>query len=172
MVELRALYAICLQAVNPQATKVKSLVDRLLKDRQGVRWTPDKATGPATLAVCQWLSTTKVENQRFALKVLVNGQLAKELSFDRNTRTQTINVAAGLIKERGKQRIQFQLTGRGQFTYQCRLLGFRRSSTPQIDSRLERVADITSRHRWNEMESRSREGSISCVAATGLFTIR
>ena len=37
---------------------------------------------------------------------------------------QTVNVPTKLLDAQGKQRVNFQLTGRGQFTYQCVLSGF------------------------------------------------
>jgi uncharacterized protein YfaS (alpha-2-macroglobulin family)/tetratricopeptide (TPR) repeat protein len=120
--ELRALYARGLQKVNPQDPKLKELVDWLLAHRTGHRWAPDKATGPAALALCDWFAKSRFEGDRYKLAVFVNDVQAKELDVDPAAGTQTIDVPASLLTE-GKQRINFQITGRGRYSYQCILGG-------------------------------------------------
>ena len=122
--ELKALYAIALQEAAPKSTKIEPVVERLLSDRQGARWSPDKATGPATLAAAQWLEGTKFETDRYQIDLMVNDQHVETVVFDRDTRAQVFEVPREILKPRGKQRIQFRLTGRGQFTYQCELQGY------------------------------------------------
>ena len=41
---------------RPTSPKAKELVDWLLAHRTGHRWSPEKATGPATLALCDWFA--------------------------------------------------------------------------------------------------------------------
>jgi len=121
--ELRALYALAVQQVRPKAPEAKELVDWLLAHRTGHRWTPDKATGPAAIALCQWFAESRFAGEHYRLKVFVNDVLAEELDVDQAAVTQTVDVPAGLLKE-GKQRINFQIAGRGRYTYQCILGGF------------------------------------------------
>ncbi|MHB1035874.1 MAG: tetratricopeptide repeat protein [Pirellulales bacterium] len=121
--ELRALYALALVKISPEAAKTKELVDWLLANRTGYRWSPDKATGPATLALCEWFAKSKFEADRYKLTVFVNDNEAKVLDIDQTSGTQTIDVPAALLVK-GKQRINFQITGRGRYTYQCVLGGF------------------------------------------------
>ena len=52
------------QAVSPQSPKAKELVDWLLAHRVGHRWSPDKATGPATLALCHWFAESRFEGEQ------------------------------------------------------------------------------------------------------------
>jgi len=121
--ELRALVALALQKVTPKAPKAKDLVDWLLANRVGHRWAPDKATGPAALALCEWFAESRFEGEHYRLAVFVNDVQAQVLEFDQASGTQTIDVPARLLKP-GKQRVNFQITGRGRYTYQCVLGGF------------------------------------------------
>ena len=121
--ELRAMYALALQGVRPKDPKVGDMVEWLLANRVGNRWNPDKATGPATLAACNWFARSKFETERYELTVFVNDKEVKKLDFNQHARTQTVNVPAELLQP-GKQRVNFQLNGRGRFSYQCVMEGF------------------------------------------------
>ncbi|HIQ22211.1 MAG TPA: tetratricopeptide repeat protein, partial [Planctomycetes bacterium] len=121
--ETWALYALALQQLTPQAPQTKSSVQWLLAHRVGPRWEPDRATGPATLALCRWFAGRRVETQRYQIAVFVNDVQAAVLQIDGRSGTQEIAVPARLLHE-GRQRINFQLTGRGRYTYQCLLGGF------------------------------------------------
>jgi len=122
--ELRALACLGWQAVNPKSPKVQPLVDWLLANRTGHRWMPDKATGPAALALCRWFGESRFEGERYTLTVFVNDVRVKALEFDKTAGTQVIDVPAKLLKPGAKQRINFQLTGRGRYAYQAVLGGF------------------------------------------------
>ncbi len=127
--ELRALYALAIQEVSStrqeRSASAKEQIDWLLAHRTGHRWTPDKATGPATLALCRWFAANRFEAEHYKLTVFVNDVQAKVLQIDQASGTlmKTIDVPSRLLKP-GKQRINFQITGRGRYTYQCILGGF------------------------------------------------
>jgi tetratricopeptide (TPR) repeat protein len=121
--ELRALYALALQKVSPKEPKAKAEIDWLLAHRTGHRWMPDKATGPAALALTQWFAENRFQSEHYKLSLFVNDVQAAVLDIDQNSGTQTIDVPAASLKP-GKQRINFQITGRGQYSYQCILGGF------------------------------------------------
>lgn len=123
LVEPRALHALALQAVSPQAPKAKELVDWLLAHRNGHRWSPDKATGPAALALCRWFADSRFEGERYKLTIWVNDHQAKVLDMDGAKATQVIDVPADLMAEE-KQRVHFDVEGRGRYTYQVVLAGF------------------------------------------------
>jgi len=123
--EVRAIYALGLEKVTPGDGRLKEQIDWLMANRTGHRWAPDKATGPAMLASCRWFARSRFKDERYKLTVFVNDHLAKELEIDADSRTQTIDVPAELLSENGqKQRVRFELNGRGRFTYQCVLGGF------------------------------------------------
>jgi len=157
--ELRALYALGVQEVRPQAAEAKELVDWLLAHRTGHRWRPEKATGPAALALCRWFAQSRFEGERYQLEVFVNDVRVKVLEIDPAAGTQTIDVPARYLAPGespgakspgakspgatlGKQRINFQIDGRGRYSYQCILGGFvpaeKLVSTTQ-DWRIERT---------------------------------
>ncbi|MHC4401725.1 MAG: tetratricopeptide repeat protein, partial [Planctomycetota bacterium] len=122
-VELRALYAVAIQKAVGRSPEAQRLVDWLLTHRLGNRWSPEKATGPAALALCRWYAESRFEDEHYRLAVFVNDVQAKVLEVDAGSGTQRIDVPTSALED-GKQRITFQLTGRGRYTYQCILSGF------------------------------------------------
>jgi len=122
-VETRALAALAWQKVKPTAPAVKELADWLLAHRTGHRWSPDKATGPAALALGRYFGKSRYEAQKYELTITVNGNEVKKMALAADALTQTVEIPARLLKD-GKQQINFQLTGRGRYSYQCVLGGF------------------------------------------------
>ena len=128
--ELRALYALGLEEVAANSgvsPKAKELVDWLLAHRTGNRWAPEKATGPAALALARWFAASRFTSERYKLAVFVNDVQIKALDIDPAAGSQAIDVPRRfLVKpgEKGRQRVNFQITGRGRYTYQCILGGF------------------------------------------------
>ena len=121
--ELRALYLLAQEKVAPEAAKTKDLVEWLMSHRAGFRWSPDKATGPATLALGEWFAKTRFEGEHYQLTIVVNDVDAATLDVTQDSGTQTVQVPGRLLKK-GKQKINFRIAGRGRFTYQCVLGGF------------------------------------------------
>jgi uncharacterized protein YfaS (alpha-2-macroglobulin family)/TolA-binding protein len=121
--ELQALHALAVQAATGRAAAAGQLVDWLLAHRRGHRWSPDKATGPAALAICQWFAETPRPSERYRLAVSVNDTQVAELDVDATAPSHVIDVPQRLLTA-GKQRVRFQITGRGRFTYQALLSGF------------------------------------------------
>ncbi len=124
--ELRALYALAIQEVSPKSPKAKELVDWLMAHRTGNRWAPEKATGPAALAACRWFADSRFTGERYKLTVFVNDVQVKVLDIDPAAGSQWIDVPRKSLKPgaKGKQRVNFQIAGRGRYTYQCILGGF------------------------------------------------
>ncbi|MGA2032865.1 MAG: tetratricopeptide repeat protein, partial [Thermoguttaceae bacterium] len=121
--ELRALYALALSETTPQSPKLKELVGWLLAHRTGHRWSPDKATGPAALVLCRWFAASRFEGEHYTLAVSVNDVEVKVLDIDRGAESRLVEVPVGVLTK-GKQRVNFHITGRGRYTYQCILGGF------------------------------------------------
>ena len=125
--ELRALYALAIEEVTPKSPKAKELVDWLMAHRTGNRWSPEKATGPAALALCRWFADSRFTGERYKLTVFVNDVQVKVLDVDPAARQpDDRRAAAGSSSRarRAKQRVNFQIAGRGRYTYQCILGGF------------------------------------------------
>lgn len=124
-VELRALFALALEKAAPTDARLATQIDWLMANRTGHRWSPDKATGPAMLAVGRWFGRTKFTAEKYKLKIFVNDLLAEELDFTGDSRTQTIDVDPKLLRaDQPAQRVRMELDGRGRYTYQCVLGGF------------------------------------------------
>jgi tetratricopeptide (TPR) repeat protein len=122
-VELRAIYALALEMTTPGSPKLKEQVDWLLAHRTGHRWSPDKATGPAALVLGSWFARTRFEGQTYKLTIYVNDLLLETLEIDDAASAKTLNVDAKLLGQ-GRQRVRFELEGRGRYTYQVVLGGF------------------------------------------------
>ena len=54
----------------------------------------------------------------------VNGAPAKTLDVDPAAGTLSIEVPPAMLRTQGKQRIHFQIAGRGRYAYQCIVGGF------------------------------------------------
>lgn len=121
-VELRALFALGLNAIADDG-ELRSQADWLMSHRTGYRWSPLKATGPAVLALSRWFGDSKSKREHYRLKILVNGREAKTLDVSESLDTQIVDVPSELLVE-GEQKVRFELTGRGEFTYQCVLGGY------------------------------------------------
>ncbi|MCA9247003.1 MAG: tetratricopeptide repeat protein, partial [Planctomycetales bacterium] len=121
--ELRALYAYALQRTTPGSAKLTELIDWLLANRVGNRWSPDKATGPAMLALCGHYQAAPFEADKYELTVFVNGNQVEKVAVDAASPTHAIRVPKNFLVE-GKQRVQFTLNGRGRYAYSCTLGGF------------------------------------------------
>jgi hypothetical protein len=121
--ELRALYALALEEVSPASGDAGKMVDWLLANRTGRRWSPDTATGPAVTALARWFGAVRFETERYRLDVFVANTQVGTLDVNPSSPSQVIDVPASLITK-GRQEIRFQMTGRGRYTYQCMLTGF------------------------------------------------
>lgn len=122
-VELRALAAYAAAQLDPRSERTKQWCEWLLSHRSGNRWSPDKATGPAALALGRHYATQEHSASEYQLTVYVNDQKVETFKIDPATALQTVYVPAKLLAN-DRQKIHFELTGRGKFTYQCLLSGF------------------------------------------------
>ena len=121
-IELRAIQALALQAVNPKSPQLKELVDWLIGHRSGQRWAPDKATGPAALAICRWAAATRVQGKPSRLVITVNKTALPAVELNDTQATQRIEVPAAALVP-GAQDVRWELTGQARFSYQAILTG-------------------------------------------------
>jgi len=139
--EVRALYLMALNAVAPGDAKAKEVADRLLAQRAGARWAPERATGPAVVALGDYFATARFAAEHYKLKVFVNDEQVAEMDMDGAAGSRVVDVPKELLA-RGeklpekefpqgpggdgakKQRINFELVGRGRFTFNCVMAGF------------------------------------------------
>ena len=97
----------------------------MLSARRGARWAPEKANGPAVASLADWYTKTKVINEKYVLSVFVNDELLKTLEIDPSVdNASRLDVPADLLVADKPQRINFDLQGRGAFSYSAVLSGF------------------------------------------------
>jgi tetratricopeptide (TPR) repeat protein len=124
-VELRALYLLALEAVDPGNVKAAQLAEWLMANRYGSRWIPEKANGPAVAALVKWFGRTERLDEKYTLSVFVNNKELKKLDVDSAADgTRRLTVPAEMLVKGKPQRINFDLEGRGRFSYSVVMGGF------------------------------------------------
>ncbi len=116
--ELVALHLLALQAVDPANPQVAELVSRLQQGRVGLRWPVEKTNGPAIMALAQWRASTAHVAEKYTLTVFVNDRQVDEFTVDPAVDgSRRIAVPAELLAAEKPQRINFDMEGRGEFSY-------------------------------------------------------
>lgn len=120
-VEAKALYALCVLETQPKSPEMARIAKDVMQQRTGHRWQPDKATGPAMLAICGWAAGQQLAADEYQLTILVNDQEVETLKIDAKSITQSVKIPADLLKREKEETVRFRLAGRGEFTYRCQL---------------------------------------------------
>ena len=120
--EAQAVTALALLGLDPASPQAKVLIETILGQRAGLRWTPEKATGPAVLAATTWLAKDRAAAGACRLAITVNGKPVKTLDLDPQGPTQTVEVPLALLVK-GQQRIELHPSGPARLAYRCTLEG-------------------------------------------------
>lgn len=124
-VELRALYLLTLDALEPAGNKNGPLADWLMAARVGSRWTPEKANGPAIVALADWYGRAKLTPEKYNLTIYANDRLVTKIAVDPSSEpSRTIPIPDKLLVAGKPQRINIDIEGRGTFSYSALLGGF------------------------------------------------
>ncbi len=125
-VEIRALYLLALNAIDPAGAANGELADWLMAARTGSRWNPEKANGPAIAALADWFSRAKLTSEKYTLTIYANDRQFEKLTIDPSVEpSRVVPVPAKLLAAAGKpQRINIEIEGRGTFSYSAVLAGF------------------------------------------------
>jgi tetratricopeptide (TPR) repeat protein len=124
-VELRALYLLALEEVDPTDVKAGQLAEWLMASRRGSRWSPEKANGPAFSALADWFARSKHVKEKYTLSVFVNEKLVEKLTIDPTIDgVRKLSIPKKLLAAKGGQKINFDMEGRGRFSYSVVLAGF------------------------------------------------
>lgn len=124
-VELRGLYLMALNEAEPASTVAPKLADWLMAARVGTRWIPEKANGPALVALADWFGRTKRAPEKYTLTIYANEKLVTKLDIDpAKEPSRTVPVPDRLLVAGKPQRINIDIEGRGQFSYSAVLSGF------------------------------------------------
>ncbi|MDA1015036.1 MAG: MG2 domain-containing protein, partial [Planctomycetota bacterium] len=124
-VELEALHLLAMAAVSPADAKLPELADSLMAARIGSRRSTEKANGPAIAALAGWFGRAKHANEKYKLSVYVNKKLIQTIDIDPSADpSQRLEVPTKLLVEGKPQQINFDIEGRGRFSYSAVLRGF------------------------------------------------
>ena len=122
-VELRALYLLALEEVTIAGTNPGQVASWLMAARQGLRWTPEKVNGPTIVALSRWYGRERQTAEKYQLEVFVNNQRVELLEIKPEDGSHRLSVPAEFFNKEGKQTINFDITGRGQFSYSVVMSG-------------------------------------------------
>jgi tetratricopeptide (TPR) repeat protein len=124
-VELRGLYLAALNDVEPAGKTAGAMAEWLMGARVGARWRPEKANGPALVALADWYGRAKLVPEKYALTIRVNDQLVEKLEIDPATQpARAVRVPGKFLVPGGAQRVSIDMEGRGRFGYAAMLSGF------------------------------------------------
>jgi alpha-2-macroglobulin len=124
-VELRALYLAALNELDPKGKTAAPLADWLMSARIGSRWRPEKANGPALLALADWFGRTQFAEEKYTLTIRVNDKEVETFTVEpANVPARTVKVPAKLLAAKGPQRVSIDMVGRGRISYSAVLSGF------------------------------------------------
>ncbi len=131
--ETTAMASMAIGLVRPQSPDLSASVDWLLAHRLGSGWQPTKAKGPALAAIGGFYGSAQAAEDRYRLVVTVNDQEVYRSDVVGATEGKAVRVPRRFIKESDKNRVKFDIEGRGQFGYAVTLTGFTRDFGPDQD---------------------------------------
>ena len=132
--------------------------------RTGNRWAPEKATGPAALALCRWFADSRFTGERYKLTVFVNDVQVKVLDIDPAAGSQWIDVPRRFLMPAENAKPDEKVQPAGQLpdrrpralhlpVHPRRFRAGRQAQ--EHDRRLAGRRATTSRPRWNSTAARS-----------------
>jgi alpha-2-macroglobulin len=128
--EATALASLAYARARPQATELSQAVEWLLAHRLGAGWQPHRAKGPALAALSSYYGKAQAAEDRYHLVVTVNDQKVHEADVVGTTAGKAIRVPVRALKAGDKNRVRFDIEGRGTFGYTVTLTGFARDFGP------------------------------------------
>ncbi len=124
-VELRALYLLALNAVEPAGAINGELADWLMAARVGSRWSPEKANGAVIAGLADWFGRAKLTSEKYTLTIFANDRQVDKFTIDPATEpSRVVQVPAKMLAAGKPQRINIDIEGRGTFSYSAVLAGF------------------------------------------------
>jgi uncharacterized protein YfaS (alpha-2-macroglobulin family)/tetratricopeptide (TPR) repeat protein len=124
-VELRALYLLAVEELYPTDKTAAQAAEWLMAARRGFRWNPEKANGPAMMALAEWFSKKKFSREKYKLTVHVNDKDVETIEVDPAADpTRQIAIPGGVLVAGKPQKISLSIDGRGEFSFSAVLGGF------------------------------------------------
>ncbi|WP_422927196.1 MG2 domain-containing protein [Singulisphaera sp. PoT] len=129
-VEATAMATLAVSRARPEAPILPRAVDWLLAHRSGIGWAPHKAKGAALAALTTFYGKAQRAEDRYTLVVTVNDTKVAELDVAKAKEGQAILVPHKALKAGDKNKVRFDIEGRGNFGYAVTLSGFTRDFGP------------------------------------------
>ena len=142
--ETTALVALAYARVRPQAPELVAATEWLLVHRQGFGWQPHKAKGAALAALAEYYGKAQGAEDRYDLVVTVNDTEVYRTKVVGAAEGKAVLVPREALKSGDRNRIRFEIDGRGSFGYSATLTGFTREFGPD-QNRSNRTALIDRR---------------------------
>lgn len=124
-VETTALALLALQKTTPQAPQIPQAMAWLDAQRRWMGWGSTRANARIAPVLLEYFTASQFAENRYALKISVNGKPLDTLSVNGEQAAQTLRVPAELLND-GENRVDFEFDGRGAFQYVCVLTGVSR----------------------------------------------
>ncbi|HIE53106.1 MAG TPA: hypothetical protein EYP85_15250 [Armatimonadetes bacterium] len=135
-VETTALALLALSKIHAGASVrppvLNKLAEWLWAQRIGNTWPTPTATAAAVTALAYYTALVPPAAEQYTLTVRVNDREVRRLKITGDTRTQTIAVPPELLPE-ARVKVAFDLEGRGQYAYNCQLVGFTEEIIPRSE---------------------------------------
>ena len=129
-VETTALVALAFAKARPQAPELSHAIEWLLAHRSGFGWQPLKAKGPALAALSEFYSKAAGAEDRYNLTVVVNDTEVYRTQVVGANQGKAILVPTKALKAGAKNRVRFDVEGRGTIGFTVTLTGFTRDFAP------------------------------------------
>lgn len=130
--ETTALVALAYARVKPRAPELEGAVEWLLAHRNGFGWNPHKAKGAALAALADYYARGQGAEDRYNLVVTVNDKevYRTQVLGGGTSEGKAVQVPRDLLKATDKNRVRFNVEGRGTYGYAVTLTGFTRDFGP------------------------------------------
>ena len=133
--EVTALATLAYARCRPDAAELGQAAEWLLAHRAGLGWMPHKAVGPAIGALGRYYSDAEAADDDYRLVVTVNETEVARLDVDCRAEGDVVRVPRAALAQGGRNRVRFDIEGRGTYGYAITLAGFTREFEPDQDRR-------------------------------------
>src|SRR5262249_21079682 len=133
-VEATARAPLAIARARPQADALGQAVAWLNAHRVGPGWTPHKAKGAALAALSLYYGKAQTAEDRYSLVVRVNDAEVYKTDVVGHAERKAVRVPRRVLKAADKNKVGFDIEGRGTFGYAVTLTGFTRDFRPDQDA--------------------------------------
>ncbi len=144
-VEATAVAALAMMKVRPESEKIEQAIKFLLHRQGAWGFSPAKAHGPAITALCYYYRKGKFATNDYELEIKVNGKAFTSIISKKSLGNLLLSVPNDLLAD-GENTVEFNVKGRGEFTYAVSMRGFSKDLKDPNSWRYPHVRGRTYRH--------------------------